>query len=159
MDWSKEQILPQAQDDEKKYDKIIMLRKFNFELKQGQGDYQLLPVEFYAEQIPFEVKRTYFILSGETETQTGQHAHYEEEEVFLVVKGRVDLVSLDENGEEYILPLIQGEAVYVPNQVWHGFLKLEAGTVLTAFSSTHHQSDRSDYLDNKQEYLKLIKNC
>ena len=72
-----------------------MLQKTKFDFIKGQGDYQLLPVEFFEDQIPFEVKRTYFILSNNVETQTGQHAHYEEEEIFLVLKGGVELISID----------------------------------------------------------------
>ena len=131
-----------------------MLKKIRFELKQGQGKYFLLPVEFLSEDIPFEVKRTYFIISENEQTQTGQHAHFEEKEVFLVIKGSAELASLDEKGGEYTVSLQAGEAVYVPQKIWHGFSKLEPNTVICAFSSTHFKSDRSDYLEDKKEYVR-----
>lgn len=131
-----------------------MLQKFQFNLIKGQGDYQLIPVEFLPEQIPFEVKRTYFIVS-ESETNTGQHAHFEEKEVFLVIKGQANLISIDQNGEEYEINLKQGEAVYIANLVWHGFKNIESNSVICAFSSTHHNSDRSDYLEDKEKFLKI----
>ena len=130
-----------------------MFQKTTFNFIKGQGDYHLLPVEFFKEQIPFEVKRTYFILANETQTQTGQHAHYKEEEVFLVLKGKVNFVSIDKNGKEIMIELVGGEAVYVPKMVWHGFQKIAPQTVIVAFSSTHHEADRSDYLEDREEYI------
>ena len=130
-----------------------MLKKTKFDFIKGQGDYQLLPVEFFKEQIPFEVKRTYFVLSNDKETLTGQHAHYEEEEVFLLLKGGAKLISLDKDNQEYSITLKPGEAVYVPKMVWHGFVNLLPDTVIAAFSSTHHKHDRSDYLENRDVYF------
>lgn len=134
-----------------------MLKKTKFDFIKGQGDYQLLPVEFYEDQIPFEVKRTYFIVAGDKETQTGQHAHYEEEEVFLILNGGAELISLDENGLEYSLVLNLGDAVYVPKMIWHGFCNIQPNTVIVAFSSTHHKADRSDYLENREKFLESDK--
>ena len=135
-----------------------MLQKTKFDFIKGQGDYQLLPVEFFEDQIPFEVKRTYFILSNNVETQTGQHAHYEEEELFLVLKGGVELISIDEQGIEYSMNLNLGEAVYIPTMIWHGFKKMEPNTVIAAFSSTHHKVDRSDYFEDKEKFVAKLKN-
>lgn len=132
-----------------------MLQKFSFEFKQGQGDYKLLPVEFLPEQIPFEVKRTYFILGGESRTQTGQHAHFQEREVFLVIQGEAELISLDSDQKPYTLLLKQGEAIYIPNLVWHGFKNIQSGSIICAYSSTHHNPDRSDYLEDITKFLKM----
>lgn len=133
-----------------------MLQKQVFNFIKGQGDYHLLPVEFFKEQIPFEVKRTYFVVADETETQTGQHAHYEEEEVFLIVKGSAVLISIDENGEDVEIELKAGEAVYIPKMMWHGFRQIASESVIAAFSSTHHEADRSDYLEDREEYVGKI---
>ncbi len=134
-----------------------MLQKTKFDFFQGQGEYQLLPVEFFEEEIPFKVKRTYFIVAENKETQTGQHAHYEEEEVFLVVKGFAELVSIDAQGIEYSIKLNPGEAVYIPAMIWHGFKKIDSNTVIAAFSSTHHKADRSDYFEDKDEFVARLK--
>ena len=135
-----------------------MLEKTQFNFIKGQGNYQLLPVEFYEDQIPFDVKRTYFIVAGDKETQTGQHAHFEEEEVFLILNGGAELISLDENGIEYSLVLNSGDAVYVPKMIWHGFKKIQAKTVISAFSSTHHKADRSDYFEDKEAFIARLQN-
>lgn len=130
------------------------LKKFVMDFKQGRGDYGLLPVEFKKPHIPFDVKRSYFLISG-SDCETGQHAHYDEEEVFLVLTGEAELISLDSDGVEYTIPLKSGEAVYVPNKVWHGFKSIKEGTVVTAFSSTHHKPDRSDYIEDKEKFINL----
>lgn len=130
-----------------------MFQKTQFNFIKGQGNYQLLPVEFYQKNIPFEVKRTYFILAEEIETQTGQHAHYEEEEVFLMLKGSAELISIDPNGKDLFLELKAGEVIYLPKMTWHGFQKIQPNSIIVAFSSTHHQADRRDYLENRAEYL------
>ncbi len=140
---------------------MMQLEKFNLDIKQGRSNYGILPVEFNTDpnsKIPFEVKRTYFVIANDENCVTGQHSHYEEKEVFLVLRGEADFLSLDENANEYVINIKPGEALYVPNGVWHGFKKIVANTVIAAFSSTNHNPDRSDYLEDKNQFIqKYIK--
>ncbi len=123
------------------------------EIKSGKGDYSILPIEFDRKIIPFDVVKTYFVLGGNSDSKSGQHAHLKEKEVFLVLSGTVKFVSLDDNGDEVFFDMKVGDAVYVPNKVWHGFAYLSANCVVAAFSSEFYNPDRSDYVEDKSLFI------
>lgn len=127
----------------------------------GKG-YALTPVEF-KDQSPFEVKRVYYIIRFDgPEIETGQHCHKIEEEVFIQAQGTSVLVLDQGNGKEDV-EIKEGDAVYVPNYVWHGFKNASPDCAIIALSSTNYTPDRSDYVENYDEYLgfrddKLVSN-
>ena len=62
------------------------------------------------------------------------------------------------NGKEDILLKGPGDAIYVGNCVWHGFKDFSPDAVLVALSSTNYSPDRSDYIEDYEEYQKIILN-
>lgn len=112
--------------------------------------YSLTPFEL-GEHVPFEVKRVYWVTNGEG-MSTGQHCHFEEQEVFVCVKGAMTAVVDKGQGKEMI-EFKEGDAVYMPNFVWHGFENMSSDAVLLAFSSTNYRADRSDYCEDYDVYV------
>lgn len=111
-----------------------------------------LSVAELKEYIEFEVKRLYYI--QDFMESTGAHCHYKEDEFFIMVKGDC-IASIDQGRGLEEIPLGQNEGLVVGHLVWHGFKNFTEGSVLLALSSTNYNSDRSDYLDNYDEYLKI----
>jgi mannose-6-phosphate isomerase-like protein (cupin superfamily) len=105
--------------------------------------------------VDFEVKRVYYItdVSGDS----GQHAHHSEKELFVMVKGACTGVIDCGNGLEDVRVQSPSDAVYVGNYVWHGFKDFSPDSVLLALSSTNYSPDRSDYLEDYQEYKDFLK--
>lgn len=113
--------------------------------------YSLTPFEL-KDQVPFETKRVYWVAHAGG-MSTGQHCHMEEQEVFVCLQGSMTVVIDKGEGKEEI-PFKEGDALYAPNYVWHGFENLSADTVLLAFSSTNYRADRSDYCEDYEQYIK-----
>lgn len=113
--------------------------------------YSLTPFEL-KDNVPFETKRVYWVAHGEG-SSTGQHCHFEEEEVFVCVAGNMTAVIDRGNGKEEF-EFKEGDALYAPNHVWHGFENLSADAVLLAFSSTNYRADRSDYCEDYETYVR-----
>ncbi len=111
-----------------------------------------LTVAELKEYIDFEVKRIYYI--QDFKGPTGAHCHYKEDELFVMVRGNCTAVIDQGNGIEEI-PLAQNEGIYAGHLVWHGFKDFSEDSILLAVSSTNYNPDRSDYLDNYEEYLKI----
>lgn len=125
-------------------------RKFSLKTFTGKG-YTLTPVEF-KDISPFEVKRMYYITHFEPVVQTGEHCHKIEEEVFIQAEGSsVAIIDRGQGKEE--IALTEGEALYVPNYVWHGFKDPSVDCTIIALSSTNYTPDRSDYIENYEEYM------
>lgn len=112
----------------------------------------MTPLEL-KEYIDFEVKRVYFfeIFQGES----GQHCHKEEKELFVMIKGSCTAIIDQGNGREEILLEGPKNAIYVANYVWHGFKDFSEGAIMLAITSTNYRPDRSDYIEDYDEYLKI----
>ncbi len=127
-------------------------RQWQLKTFSGKG-YDLTPVEF-KDTAPFEVKRMYYITKFYQNAETGQHCHKIEEEVFIQAQGSSTLVIDRGNGKEEMI-MNTSDAVYVPNYVWHGFIKPSADCVIIALSSTNYTPDRSDYVEDYDAYMAL----
>lgn len=132
-----------------------MKKKFElFTLKKNDTlQKHTLTVAELKDYTDFEVKRVYTVTNFKVR-ETGQHCHFEEKEFFVIVQGKATAIIDRGNGLEEI-PMSPSSAIYVPNYVWHGFKDISDDAVLLALSSTNYRSDRSDYLDNYEEYLKV----
>lgn len=127
-------------------------KKMQLNIFSSEG-YKLTPVEF-KDVVPFEVKRMYYITHAKKTAKTGQHSHKIEKEVFIQVQGSsVSVIDKGEGKEEILL--VEGDSIYVPNYVWHGFTTFSTDAVLIALSSTNYISDRSDYIEEYDEFQKL----
>lgn len=113
--------------------------------------YTLTPIEL-EDVVDFEVKRVYSIVSGQEGCVTGEHCHYEEKEFFWLVQGKATAVIDQGNGREDVVMTPQS-GIYVANYVWHGFKELSDDAVIIALSSTNYSPDRSDYLEDYDEYM------
>jgi len=132
-----------------------MKKKFDFftlKINDSPGKHTLTVAEL-KDYIDFDVARIYTITDFKVK-ETGQHCHYEEKEFFIVVQGGATAVIDRGNGlEEFLMK--PGSAIYVPSYVWHGFKDISQDAIILAASSTNYRPDRSDYLDNYDEYLKI----
>jgi len=130
-------------------------QKFTSKSFSGQTEqYNLVPIEL-KNYINFEVKRIYYINDVNSENSyTGAHCHKIEEELFLILNGSVTAVIDQGQGLENI-KLNKNQGIYVGAYIWHHFKDIEKGTILLALSSTNYSADRSDYIENYDEYLKI----
>lgn len=126
---------------------------FNLKSFNNKGN-NLTPIEF-KDVIPFEVKRLYYMDLG-SGAATNQHCHKIEEEVFIQVKGLSTIVIDKGKGKEEIKLTTSGTAIYIPAFVWHGFKDGSNDCVILALSSTNYNPDRSDYIENYDEYKKIV---
>ena len=131
-----------------------MAKKFSiFTLKNNVSDKSsLTPLEL-KNYIDFEIKRVYFI--SNIKTSIGGHCHLEEKELFVMLKGSCTAVIDQGNGREEFTLEGSKHAMYVANFIWHGFKNFSDHAVILALSSTNYKPDRSDYIENYEEYLKI----
>lgn len=130
-----------------------MQEKFKkYELKNiPTARFTMNPIEL-KEYIDFEVKRVYFITNPSG--PTGSHYHKVEEEFFVMVQGTATAVIDYGNGLEEISMKAPSSGIYVGSFVWHQFKDFSPDAILLALSSTNYNPDRSDYVEDYQEFKK-----
>ncbi len=113
----------------------------------------MTPVEL-KDYIDFEVKRVYFITKPIG--NTGAHCHKIEKEFFILQNGACTAVIDQCRGLEEIKLAGPTSSLYVGEYVWHHFKDFSADAILLALSSTNYSPDRSDYIEDYEEYKKLL---
>lgn len=115
-------------------------------------NFTLCPAEL-KDYIDFDVRRMYFIT--ETKGGTGSHCHHIEKEMFVVARGSCDAVIDKGNGLERIQLTGPSQCIYVGPYIWHHFENFSDDALVIALSSTNYSPDRSDYIEDYNEYLKI----
>ncbi len=108
------------------------------------------------QQIPFNIKRVFYIYGSDDTVVRGQHANLRSEFVLINVAGS-SKVKVDDGKETSIIELNQPRmGVYLPKMLWKEMYDFSADSVLLVLSNEHY--DSSEYIRDYDEYLKIIGN-
>lgn len=105
--------------------------------------------------IPFEVKRVYYLYDipgGETR---GGHAHYELEQYIIAASGSFDVVLSDGVNRKIVTLNRPDFALHVVPALWRELDNFSSGSVCLVLAS--HKYDESDYIREYNDYLKMKK--
>ncbi len=131
----------------------LEFKKYEIKHVKGRDNmYELFEIDA-ATYVDYGIKRIYYLT--DLKGNTGQHCHFVEKELFVMATGSCTAIIDRGYGREEI-PMKQGDGIYVGNYVWHGFKDYSPDSVMLAVSSTKYNPDRSDYMEDYDEYLKKI---
>jgi len=106
--------------------------------------------------IPFEIKRIFYIYDSDDTVVRGQHANRETEFVLINVAGKSKVKIVDEYGNEEIYNLERPRTgIYIPKMVWKDMYDFSTDSVLLVLASEHY--NENEYIRDYNEYLKIIK--
>lgn len=120
----------------------------------GDDRGQLVAIETMKD-IPFEVRRVYYIYDTLPGVRRGFHAHRELEQVLLCVHGSCK-IHLD-NGTDTAEVLLDkpNEGLYISNDMWREMYDFSDGAVLLVLASEYY--DEKDYIRNYEDFLTYVK--
>ena len=105
--------------------------------------------------IPFEIKRVFYIYGSDKEVVRGQHANRESEFVLINVSGTSKVKVKDGKGNEAIFSLNRPHTgIFLPKMVWKEMYAFSEDSVLLCLSSEHY--DSSEYIRNYDDFLKIV---
>lgn len=108
------------------------------------------------EQIPFEIKRTYWLYDVPGGECRGGHAYRNTEEFVIALSGSFDVV-IDDGKEKMTFSLNRSYyGLYIPKGVWREMVNFSTNAFALEFAST--QYNPVDYLRDYDEFLKLKSN-
>lgn len=107
-------------------------------------------------QIPFEIRRTYWIYDVPGGECRGGHAYRSTEEFIIALSGSFDVV-VDDGFSRKVFTLNRSYfGLYVPRGLWREMNNFSTNSLALEFASTKY--DREDYILDYEQYLKLRKN-
>ncbi len=105
--------------------------------------------------IPFKIKRVYFMYDTKKGVVRGMHAHRSLEQILVCVHGKCKVL-LDNGTEKKTVPLEKPyEGLYIANDMWREMFDFAPGTVLMVFASDYYREE--DYIRNYEDFLDMIK--
>lgn len=122
---------------------------------QPHGDErgQLVAIE-ETKDIPFQIKRVYYVYDTLEGVVRGHHAHKSLEQILICIHGQCK-VRLDNGVESKIVPLEKPyEGLYISSYMWREMYDFSQDAVLMVLASDLY--DESDYIRDYDEFLKFI---
>lgn len=122
--------------------------------QHGDERGQLVVVEGMRD-VPFEIKRMFYIYASDPDVVRGQHANRKTEFVLINVSGKSKVKVKDGEGNEAIYCLNRPHTgIYLPTMVWKDMYDFSEDSVLLVLASEHY--DNSEYIRNYDEFVKEI---
>ena len=133
----------------------MQIVKYQFQ-QHGDNRGQLVSLEEFND-IPFEIKRVYYMYDTVSGVTRGYHAHKSLEQILICIHGSCK-IRLDNGKEKKIIYLEKPyEGLYVPNNMWREMYDFSPDAVLMCLASEIYNED--DYIRDYEEFLNFIGNA
>ena len=131
---------------------MMQIIKYMFQ-QHGDERGQLVALE-ECRDIPFEIKRVYYLYDTGENVTRGYHAHKNLKQILVCVKGSCKI--LLDNGKEKETVLLEKpyEGLYVTSNMWREMYDFSPDAVLLVLASEFYNED--DYIRDYNEFLKYI---
>lgn len=107
------------------------------------------------QDVPFEIKRVFYIYGSDSNVIRGCHANVDSEFVLVNVAGE-SKVKITNGKDVAVVELKKPmEAVYLPRMIWKEMYDFSEDSVLLVLTNTHYNSN--EYIRDFDDYLRKIK--
>ncbi len=129
------------------------VRMVNFK-KHSDNYGNLTPVEA-EKDIPFGIKRVYYIYEVEEGVRRGFHSHRDLHQILICPHGKVKILVKTPEEEQIIELNNPSEGLYIGPMIWREMYDFEDGAVLLVLASEHYTV--SDYIRDYDVYCEEAK--
>ncbi len=105
--------------------------------------------------LPFDVKRAFYIFDTKCDAHRGCHANKNSQFVLVVISGSCRIRLDDGVTRSDILLNKPNLALFLDNMVWKEMYEFSYNAVLLVFSS--HKYDETEYVRTHEEFLRLVR--
>lgn len=107
------------------------------------------------QDIPFDIKRIFYIYGSDSTVVRGQHANKRTEFVLINVSGQCKVKTKDGKGNEAIYVLNRPHTgIYLPQLVWKDMYDFSEDSVLLCLASEHF--DPEEYIRDYNTFVKFV---
>ena len=130
----------------------MQIIKYAFQ-QHGDDRGMLVALEEFSD-IPFEIKRVYYMYDTKEGVRRGFHAHKSLEQILICIHGSCKIL-LDNGNEKKIVSLERPyEGLYVANSMWREMYDFSTDAVLMVLAAEIYEEE--DYIRDYDEFLKFI---
>jgi hypothetical protein len=114
-------------------------------------DGTLVPIEF--SDLPFKVKRIFYVCDVPKGEERGNHAHFETRQLLICLQGSI-LVKIHDGKDLKEYRLMPNQSVLVERMMWDSQVFGTGSDVLLCICSTSY--NKSDYIEDFEEFLRIV---
>lgn len=104
-------------------------------------------------EIPFDIKRIFYLYDIPGGKDRGAHAHLECHQFLIAGSGSFDVL-LDDGKSKKLVTLNQPyKGLHIPPGIWASEINFSSGSICLVLAS--HKFDEEDYIRNYKDYLKI----
>ena len=130
----------------------MQVQKYVFQM-HGDDRGMLIALEEFKD-IPFEIKRVYYMYDTKAGVRRGFHAHRSLEQILVCIHGSCK-VQLDNGIEKKIVALERPyEGLYISNDICREMFDFSPEAVLMVLASDYYKEE--DYIRDYEEFLMLV---
>lgn len=104
-------------------------------------------------QIPFAIKRTYWIYDVPGGETRGGHAFKQQKEFIVALSGSFEVVVNNGNKEEVFLLNRSYTGLYIPNKIWRQMRNFSTNSLALIVTDTDYSEE--DYIRNFDDFTKF----
>lgn len=120
----------------------------------GDNRGSLIALETF-QNIPFDIKRVYYVFDTLSGVSRGFHAHRDLKQVLICVKGNCRILLDDGNSKDNVILNSPQTGLLIEDLVWHEMHDFSEDCVLLVLASEYY--DESDYVRDYDNFLELVK--
>ncbi|MFC3561626.1 sugar 3,4-ketoisomerase [Pedobacter jamesrossensis] len=124
---------------------VVSLQK----IKNNSGNITVLENNF---DIPFEVKRIYYLYDVPMGSERGGHGHYELEQYIIAASGSFTFILDDGTNRREIFLNNPSQALHIKQGIWREISNFSSGSICLVLASQNYSE--SDYIRKYEDYLK-----
>lgn len=105
--------------------------------------------------LPFAIKRVYYMFDTSPDEPRGFHAHKELEQIVIAIDGACEFVLDDGKSKESIWLNRPDVGLYIGKNMWREMRNFSYGCKLMILASDYY--DESEYIRDYAEFLRMVK--
>lgn len=104
-------------------------------------------------ELPFDIKRTFFIYDVPGGAERGGHSHYTSQQFIIAISGSFD-VTIDDGNDQFTYTLNRPyQGLLVVPGIWNRLHNFSSGSVCLVLNS--HHFDEGDYVRDYKQFVAL----
>ena len=128
-----------------------MYKIYDFEIR-GDHTGNLVALE-EGHDLPFDVKRVYYIWGTDANVTRGKHAHRKLEQMIVCTSGSCDFILDDGKKRETVHLDNPAQGLYIKHNIWREFTNFSEDCVVMVLASEYY--DENDYIRDYEKFIEI----